>query len=94
MFLSNTSFWDAQVERSSNLATMKVGWGHKSADSGFSVSTGVRIWPAHVLFCSLAFPTLGVLKRCPEECSAGLTGEGKIRMTWCVESGRCLWSVD
>ena len=24
--------------------------------------------------CSLAFPTLGVLKKCPGECSAGLTG--------------------
>ena len=65
MFLSNTSFWDAQVGLAApSVATTKVGWGHKSADSGFSVSTGVRIWPAHV-YLQLGIPDT----RCSKEVS-------------------------
>ena len=65
MFLSNTSFWDAQVGLAApSIATTKVGWGHKSADSGFSVSTGVRIWPAHV-YLQLGIPDT----RCSREVS-------------------------
>ena len=95
MFLSNTSFWDAQIGLAApSVATTKVGWGYRSAASDFSVSTGVRIWPAHV-YLQFGIPD----KRCSNELSDRMQRrldrrEGRIRMTWCVENGRCLWRVD
>jgi len=65
MFLSNTSFWDAQVGLAApSVATMKVGRGYRSAASGFSVSAGVRIWPAHV-YLQFGIPD----NRCSKEVS-------------------------
>ena len=64
-FLSNTTFWDVQGGLAApSIVTMKVGWGYRSADSGFSASTGVRIWPAH------AYVQFGVPdNRCSKEVS-------------------------
>ena len=65
MFLSNTSFWDVQIGLAApSVGTTKVGWGYRSAASDFSVSTGVRIWPAHV-YLQFGIPD----KRCSNEVS-------------------------
>ena len=64
-FLSNATFLDVQGGLAApSIVTMKVGWGHKRADSGLSVSTGVRIWPAHT-YVQLGIPDT----RCSKEVS-------------------------
>ena len=64
-FLSNTTFLDVQGGLAlPSIVTMKVGCGYRSAVSGFSASTGVRIWPAH------AYIQFGVPdNRCSKEVS-------------------------
>jgi len=64
-FLSNTTFLDVQGGVAfPSIVTMKVGCGYRSAVSGFSASTGVRIWPAHA-YVQFGLPD----NRCSKEVS-------------------------
>ena len=85
MFLSNTSFWDAQIGLAApSVATTKVGWGYRrpSPISAYLLASG---FGRLTCICSSAFPTNGVLMNCPIECSAGLTGEEALNDLVCGE---------